>query len=112
MSLRGEYTFAIILLSISCVAYGAERIANSKHDLSVSSPNPIRAIDEERICIFCHTPHNTDPQTPLWNRHSPTTHYRIYRSSTTDARIDQPSGPSKMCLSCHDGSLAIGLVRS
>jgi predicted CXXCH cytochrome family protein len=40
----------------------------------------------------------------------PRTHYRIYQSSTTDARIDQPSGPSKMCLSCHDGTLAVGLV--
>jgi predicted CXXCH cytochrome family protein len=42
----------------------------------------------------------------------PPTHYRIYQSSTTDARIDQPSGPSKMCLSCHDGALAIGLLAS
>lgn len=89
-----------------------DRIINSKHDLSVFSPNAIRAVDEEEICIFCHTPHNSQPQTPLWNRHSPTTHYRIYRSSTTDARIDQPTGPSKMCLSCHDGSLALGLIRS
>jgi hypothetical protein len=42
----------------------------------------------------------------------PPTHYRIYESSTTDARIDQPSGPSKMCLSCHDGALALGLLAS
>ncbi len=93
-------------------ATAQQRIANGPHDLSTHGPGPTRAIDEERICIFCHAPHNTQPATPLWNRHNPTTHYRIYRSSTTDARIDQPSGPSKMCLSCHDGSLAIGLVRS
>ncbi|MFQ5490577.1 MAG: cytochrome c3 family protein [Phycisphaerae bacterium] len=42
----------------------------------------------------------------------PAQHYRIYESSTTDARIDQPSGPSKMCLSCHDGALALGLLAS
>jgi len=107
----GKYVCLVVLL-ITTAATAIEQIANSKHDLSVHSPHPVRAVEEERICVFCHTPHNAQPQTPLWNRHTPTTHYRIYRSSTTDARIDQPSGPSKMCLSCHDGSLAVGLVRS
>jgi predicted CXXCH cytochrome family protein len=102
---------AVVLLG-GTVALGSQWIANSKHDLSAYGPGPIRGVDEERICVFCHTPHNAKPQTPLWNRFSPTQYYRVYRSSTTEARIDQPSGPSKMCLSCHDGSLAIGLVLS
>lgn len=89
-----------------------ESIVNSKHDLSAHGPGPIRAVTETEVCIFCHTPHNGAPQTPLWNRTNPRTHYRIYESSTTDARIDQPSGPSKMCLSCHDGSMALGNVLS
>jgi predicted CXXCH cytochrome family protein len=93
-------------------ALGDESVVNSKHDLSVQGPGPIRAVHETEICIFCHTPHNAAPQTPLWNRYNPRTHYRIYESSTTDARIDQPSGPSKMCLSCHDGSMALGNVLS
>jgi len=94
------------------VALADESIVNSKHDLSVRGPGPVRAVQENEICIFCHTPHNAAPQTPLWNRENPRTHYRIYESSTTDARIDQPSGPSKMCLSCHDGSMALGNVLS
>jgi predicted CXXCH cytochrome family protein len=89
-----------------------ESIVGSPHDLSVHGPGPIRAIHETQLCIFCHAPHNAQPQTPLWNRENPRTHYRIYQSSTTDARIDQPSGPSKMCLSCHDGSMAIGNILS
>lgn len=89
-----------------------ESIVNSLHDLSARGPGPIRAVSETEICIFCHTPHNAAPLTPLWNRENPRTHYRIYQSSTTDARIDQPSGPSKMCLSCHDGSMALGNVLS
>lgn len=93
-------------------AFADESIVNSKHDLSARGPGPIRAVQETEVCIFCHTPHNAAPQTPLWNRESPRLHYRIYESSTTDARIDQPSGPSKMCLSCHDGSLALGNVLS
>jgi predicted CXXCH cytochrome family protein len=89
-----------------------ESIVNSPHDLSAQGRGPIRAVTENQVCIFCHAPHNAAPQTPLWNRENPRTHYRIYESSTTDARIDQPSGPSKMCLSCHDGTMALGNVLS
>lgn len=94
------------------LALADESVVNSKHDLSAQGPGPIRSIGEDQVCIFCHTPHNAAPQTPLWNRANPRTYYRIYESSTIDARIDQPSGPSKMCLSCHDGSLALGNVLS
>lgn len=91
-------------------AHADESVLNSKHDLSTFGPGPIRAIDEGRVCIFCHVPHNASPSAPLWNRHNPTTYYRIYRSSTTDARTDQPGPSSKLCLSCHDGSIALGLT--
>ena len=91
---------------------GGDSVVGSPHDLSARGPGRARAIDETRVCVFCHTPHNAAPQTPLWNRHDPPRHYRIYQSSTLDARVDQPSGPSKMCLSCHDGSLALGAVLS
>lgn len=94
------------------VAQADDSIVNSKHDLSSSGPGPVRALNESEVCIFCHAPHNASPAAPLWNRSNPQTHYRIYQSSTIDARIDQPSGSSKLCLSCHDGSIAIGLVNS
>jgi len=92
--------------------FADESVLITKHNLSATGRGTVRAQDEPEVCIFCHAPHNTDPQVPLWNRHNPTTYYRIYSSSTTDARIDQPGGPSKMCLSCHDGSIALGLVLS
>lgn len=99
--------FAFCFLSPT---FADESVVISKHNLSASGPGTIRALDEDRVCIFCHAPHNASPQAPLWNRHNPSTYYRIYESSTTDARIDQPGGDSKMCLSCHDGSIAMGLV--
>lgn len=89
-----------------------ESVVNSKHDLSTAGPGPVRALTESQVCIFCHTPHNASPAAPLWNRSNPQTHYRVYDSSTTDARIDQPGGASKLCLSCHDGSIALGMVLS
>ncbi|MBU0718626.1 MAG: cytochrome c3 family protein [Planctomycetes bacterium] len=102
-----------MMFGVLVAAAGAdESVVNSKHDLSVRGPGPIRAVEETRVCIFCHAPHDAAPQTPLWNRENPRTYYRIYESSTTDARIDQPTGSSKMCLSCHDGSMALGNVLS
>ena len=97
------------LLFAPCI-FADESVVNSKHDLSALGPGPARAIEETRVCIFCHTPHNASPAAPLWNRHNPTTHYRIYSSRTTEARIDQPGPASKLCLSCHDGSIALGLT--
>lgn len=101
-----------LVLGFAAVTAAQDTVVGSPHDLSVSGPGTTRALFEEQVCIFCHAPHNATGQSPLWNRLSTTTHYRIYESSTTDARIDQPSGPSKMCLSCHDGSIAVGLVAS
>lgn len=102
----------LVLAAAGGSARAQKTIVGSPHDLSVSGPGPIHALYEEQVCIFCHAPHNTTGQRPLWNRHMPPTHYRIYESSTTDARVGQPSGPSKMCLSCHDGALALGLLAS
>lgn len=105
---------AILLLTLATLtlARADDSVVNSKHDLSTFGPGPVRSTNESQICIFCHTPHNASPAAPLWNRTNPQTHYRIYKSSTVDARIGQPTGASKLCLSCHDGSIALGMVLS
>jgi hypothetical protein len=55
----------------------------------------------------------------LWNRKVAgagyTQNYVMYDSSTLDAKqvqstMNQPGGSSKLCLSCHDGTVAIGNV--
>lgn len=84
---------------------------NTKHNLSVSGPGPIRATSETRICIFCHTPHNATPQSPLWNKELEPRSYTVYTSPTLKAApVPQPFGPTKLCLSCHDGTIAMGAV--
>lgn len=90
----------------------ADSIINSKHNLSASGPGEIRAATESEICIFCHTPHLGAREAPLWNRFSSGTTYIPYSSSTAKAKVGQPTGASKLCLSCHDGTIALGLVRS
>lgn len=90
----------------------ADSILNSPHDLSVQSPNHVRAVEQEQICIFCHAPHAAAAAAPGWNRHDPSTFYRIYRSRSTEARIHQPEYASRQCLSCHDGHQLLGQVLS
>lgn len=90
------------------VAHGT--IRNSKHDFSNTGGGGIwGSADESRICIFCHTPHNAQNvvAAPLWNREVTHNAYQLYTSATLDAPLDQPSGASALCLSCHDGSIAI-----
>ncbi len=63
------------------------------------------------ICIVCHTPHNADiavTDAPLWNHYvDTTTEYTPYFTETLDATVGQPTGISLLCLSCHDGTVAI-----
>lgn len=88
-------------------------ILDSKHNLSISGPGPVKSTTEEEVCIFCHTPHQARRDVPyLWNRQDMTTNYTTYESSTLYATVGQPSGASKMCLSCHDGTIALGAVLS
>ena len=90
----------------------AASIVGTAHNLSVSSASPIKAATEQEICIFCHTPHNSFSVAPLWNRFSSGATYVPYSSTTAKASPGQPTGNSKLCLSCHDGTVALGMVRS
>ncbi|MBI5739741.1 MAG: hypothetical protein HZA16_03380 [Nitrospirae bacterium] len=86
-------------------------IINTKHDLSASGPGPIKAFSESRICVFCHTPHNATPSSPLWNKELEPQSYSFYTSPSLKSPVPiQPTGPTKLCLSCHDGTLALGAV--
>jgi len=74
------------------------------------------------ICIFCHTPHSASKQGPLWNRSDPALmgSFPLYNSASLlikdipeaqyNSTADYPNGPSKLCLSCHDGVTGIGTL--
>lgn len=102
----------ILLLTASEAAWAAS-VLDSKHNLSVSGPGPIKSTTEAEVCIFCHTPHGARRDVPyLWNRADSTVNYTTYESSTLYATVGQPTGASKLCLSCHDGTIALGAVLS
>lgn len=81
----------------------------------------IKASSETQLCVFCHTPHGASTTAkPLWNRKAAgdalySQSYVLYDSNTLDAKqvqgsLSQPGGSSKLCLSCHDGTVAVGNV--
>ena len=107
---------ALIVMAAAAVAFGG--VADTLHNLSVTGPGAIKSPTETQICIFCHSPHNANPDAPLWNHSlSAVTNYQMYWSSTMKAypsagAAPQPDGVSKLCLSCHDGTIALGAVGS
>ncbi len=105
----------LYLLLVFPIGGISQTISNSKHNLSVTGPGTVKSSSESEICIFCHTPHNSNPQVPLWNRDISNQVYTIYDnsiSSSFTAISGQPDGASLICLSCHDGTIALGSVVS
>ncbi len=102
----------VLLLPSPLIHQSLADITTTKHNLSVSGSGAIRASTETQICLFCHAPHNSTPSAPLWNRRDPGSNYLPYLSSTALANPGQPNGASLACLSCHDGTIALGDLAS
>ena len=92
-----------------------EGVLGSVHDMRQSAG----AVDfggNDRVCAFCHTPHHayldTDPNAyyPLWSRQLDTESFDPYTTPTINASdyyyADIAIGPSRLCMTCHDGSIA------
>jgi predicted CXXCH cytochrome family protein len=90
-------------LAVVGMTAGAGTIVGSAHDFKG------QAWSGGQICIACHAPHNTTviADAPLWNHVSSTATYTVYASSTTNAAVGAPGSTSKLCLSCHDGTVAV-----
>lgn len=98
------YIIALCFLGTSFSAY-ATGITGTKHDFSGQSWTT-----NSEICIVCHTPHNaktTVTDAPLWNHQVTSATYTLYSSPTLNATMAQPTSSSKLCLSCHDGTVAL-----
>jgi predicted CXXCH cytochrome family protein len=102
--------FGVWMLVCGVWSVHAESIIASKHDLSAGGPGAIKAASEKEVCIFCHAPHKAVGQTPLWNHQLSAATYTPYSSTTLKATVGQPTGATKLCLSCHDGTVALGSV--
>ncbi|MBW2694016.1 MAG: cytochrome C [Deltaproteobacteria bacterium] len=100
--LIGTLVVVAALIGLPTAAFAV--ITGSVHDLKGETYT-------DEICNVCHTPHNatsTVTAAPLWDHAESAETFTVYSSATLDAApVGQPSGVSKLCLSCHDGSVAI-----
>jgi hypothetical protein len=116
------FTFTLAVAGGSAFAAKVADIRSTKHNLSTTGPGTVKATTETQICVFCHTPHAATPiKAPIWNRALSTSDgsYGLYSSESLQAadpltpaadRPAQPEDSSKLCLSCHDGVMALGNV--
>jgi predicted CXXCH cytochrome family protein len=88
-------------------------IRGSDHDFAKFLMLNTKGTALDEICIFCHAPHRNGlpdlggADAPLWNHNLSTATYTPYSSATLNAVPGQPNGVSKLCLGCHDGTVAI-----
>ena len=94
----------------------ATGITDSVHDMNVyagATPDVYG-----RSCVFCHTPHNAQPidpinPVPLWNHEWSTLDFSagVYQWATPEnlplTIADPLIGPTRLCMSCHDGTVAV-----
>lgn len=99
----------LALLLPAMTSLAAPGIANSAHDLSKESWNL-----QHDLCGPCHMAHTsrdaTDRLLPLWSHATTPRTFTPFTSPTlikAGVVIPSPTGSSKACLSCHDGSLAV-----
>jgi hypothetical protein len=95
--------FYCVFFNIGLVSY-SQGLLNSHHDFSGV------AWSGNEFCKPCHTPHNANMEVPgsqLWNHQVTSATFQVYSSPTLNSFPGQPSGSSKLCLSCHDGTVAI-----
>src|SRR3990172_6160940 len=104
---------AIFFAAPIFAASNKQAVIGSSHDLGVTGGGPVKSAIADS-CMFCHAPHNVlGNVTPLWDHQLSSRTYTTYTSSTYNAGPQTPSaGSSKLCLSCHDGTVAVGLTVS
>jgi predicted CXXCH cytochrome family protein len=83
-----------------------------QHGLGPGSSSPTTG-SFPATCQYCHAPHSGLDVGALWNQTLSTQTYTPYTSSTeagTGNVKPAPGSATSLCLSCHDGTVAVGLT--
>lgn len=104
-------TLLFVISSISSAG-----VRETKHNFSSQTYSPNAFFyGTTQVCVFCHTAHNADATNPapLWNHENSNQTYDMYFSNTMNmSRTPQPNKGSLVCLSCHDGSIAVNSLNN
>lgn len=103
-----------LLLTLAAVATQAQVVTGGEvlgvHNLSTSGTGPVKGTSD--ACLYCHAPHSgvATPNAALWSQTLSVQTYTAYSSTTLKNAPLQPTlgGSSSLCLSCHDGTVAVG----
>ncbi len=78
------------------------------HSMAPGSGSPITGARPDP-CLYCHAPHSGG-NIGLWNQQLSKQTYTLYSSTTEANTSKQPAlgYSSNQCLSCHDGTVAVG----
>lgn len=98
----------LIFFVVSSSLKMSGQISGTAHDFSTKSWAPL----ENKKCAVCHTVHRamSVPSAPLWSHQvTDVASYTLYSSPTFDgaSTATNPGASSKLCLSCHDGTVAL-----
>ncbi|HWR82161.1 MAG TPA: cytochrome c3 family protein [Candidatus Deferrimicrobium sp.] len=111
-ALAGKLLVGIVWVLFCGAAHGSGSILTTKHNLSTSGEGEIKSTTESEVCTFCHSSHNTSGEGPLWSHETTSpARFKTYDRTTMNSRAEQPNGATKLCLSCHDGTIAVGAIR-
>lgn len=101
----------LLVAGLAGPAFGQQtKIQNTPHNLNLLGVWGIE-IPQNRICLPCHVPHNAYPEADadvkmvLWNHDETDADFDMYLTLAEHQGV--LNGPSKLCLSCHDGVTAI-----
>jgi len=104
------------LVVVICLAAAAKAQTQfgdvlGSHDLSMSGTSHIQGA-MSAACLYCHVPHSGSGKSALWGQQLSNQIYNTYVSSTAQNTTVQPAlgQDSSLCLSCHDGTVAVGQV--
>lgn len=106
----------VIIITVYTAVMVSAGVQQTKHNFTSQTYSPNAFFYGTRqVCVFCHTAHNADQASgPLWNHETnPSQTYTMYSSPTIDMTIAaQPHKGSLMCLSCHDGTIAVNSLNN
>jgi predicted CXXCH cytochrome family protein len=108
MSLRIPLAVLTLLLAGSSVHAQIPGEVLGMHNLGPGGNSPVQGARPDS-CAYCHAPHS-GLNKGLWNQKLTTQSYTVYSSDTEKNKGVQPTlgGVSNHCLSCHDGTVAVG----
>lgn len=108
------FVLVLVVAFFAMASVSFATIANTKHNLTTGGAGSSKTTDATAtLCGFCHIPHgssNAATGLPLWARSMPAASYTLYGTTLFGTTVGEPGKFSKTCLSCHDGTIALGTV--